>query len=294
MAPATSLRLRRPKAPTRDRERDGQARKWRGSIYKRPDGTSVGQLSHRDDAGRLNRPTVYGKTQAEVRGKLAEIEQRLEAGAPVRDSTITLAAWLAEWTSTALPASTRKQATVDLYASVARRHLAPKLGRRPLHLLRPSDVEALVLAKRRDGLSTSTVRTIYTVLRAALETAVRDGLLRDNPAAKVLRPIAQRKEAAHLNAAEAGRLLDAVRGDRLEALIRLLLATGLRRGEALALHWSDIDMSRQVLRVRWTLGQHSAPAQIRATRRSACRRQIPCWTSDRSLPSPASAGQMPV
>lgn len=246
-----------------------------GSIYRRPDGTWSAQLSHRDAAGRLRRPTVYGKTQAEVRRKLADLEQRLETGAPVRDSSITLAAWLADWTATALPASSRKQATVDLYTTVTRKHLVPALGRRPLHLLRPSDVEALILAKRRDGLSASTVRTIYTVLRAALDTAVRDGLLRDNPAVKVRRPTAQRKEAAHLDAAEAVRLLDAVRGDRLEALFRLMLATGLRRGEALALHWSDVNLDKQVLRVRWTLSRTSRGLELGEPKTAKSRRIVP-------------------
>src|SRR4051794_7555781 len=92
-----------------------------GSIYRRPDGTWAGQLTYRDDADRLRRPTVYGKTQAEVLRKLAAVEKRLESGAPVRDSSITLAAWLAEWTSTALPASSRKQATIDLYSMVTRK-----------------------------------------------------------------------------------------------------------------------------------------------------------------------------
>jgi integrase len=80
------------------------------------------------------------------------------------------------------------------------------------------------------------VRTIYTVLRAGPDTAVRDRLLREDPARKVRRPTSERKEAGHLPAAEAQRLVDAVRGDRLEALSRLMLATGLRRGEALTLH----------------------------------------------------------
>jgi integrase len=64
--------------------------------------------------------------------------------------------------------------------------------------------------------------------------------------------------AGHLATAEAQRLLDALRDDRLEALIRLMLATGLRRGEALALRWSDVDLDRQALRVRWTLSRTSA------------------------------------
>src|SRR3954467_1255869 len=55
---------------------------------------------------------------------------------------------------------------------------APPLGRRTLDLVQPSDVAALIVAKREQGLSPSTVRTISTVLRGALDVAVRDGLLR--------------------------------------------------------------------------------------------------------------------
>jgi integrase len=119
-------------------------------------------------------------------------------------------------------------------------------------------VHAVVLAERPEGLPASTVRTIDTDLRAGLHTAVRDGLLRENPASKVRRLTSERKEAGHLAAAEAQRLLGALRDDRLEALIRLMLATGLRRGEALALRWSDVDLDRQALRVRWTLSRTSA------------------------------------
>jgi site-specific recombinase XerC len=61
----------------------------------------------------------------------------------------------------------------------------PVLSNRPLDRIRPSDVEALIVAKRQAGLSPSTVRTIYTVLRGALDVAVRDGLLRRNPATAV-------------------------------------------------------------------------------------------------------------
>ena len=85
-------------------------------------------------------------------------------------------------------ASDRKQATKDLYATLARTHLVPTVGTIPLGRLRPSDVEALVVAKRGAGLSGSTVRTIYTVLRSALDIATRDGLIRGNPAAAVRRP----------------------------------------------------------------------------------------------------------
>ncbi|MCW2531406.1 MAG: integrase family protein [Blastococcus sp.] len=246
-----------------------------GSIFKRADGTWSGELSYRDDDGRSRRRTVYGRTQIEVRAKLDDLRERLAAGAPLKDATMTLAAWLDDWTAKALPASDRKQATVDLYATIARKHLVPLLGSRALDRIRPSDVEALIVAKREAGLAPSTVRTVYTVLRAALDVAVRDGLLRRNPAAVVKRPTVERRDAAYLTADEAQHLLEAIRGDRLDPLFRLMLATGLRRGEALALHWADVDLDAGVLRVRWTLTRTSRGLQLGEPKTDRSRRTVP-------------------
>jgi integrase len=218
---------------------------------------------------------VYGRTQIEVRAKLDDLRERLAAGAPLKDATMTLAAWLDDWTAKALPASDRKQATVDLYATIARKHLVPLLGSRALDRIRPSDVEALIVAKREAGLAPSTVRTVYTVLRAALDVAVRDGLLRRNPAAVVKRPTVERRDAAYLTADEAQHLLEAIRGDRLDPLFRLMLATGLRRGEALALHWADVDLDAGVLRVRWTLTRTSRGLQLGEPKTDRSRRTVP-------------------
>lgn len=246
-----------------------------GSIFKRANGRWYTSLSYRDDFGATKRREVSAPTQAEVLVKLREARERLEAGAPVRDSATTVAAWIEDWTTKALPASDRKQATIDLYTTIARGHIVPKLGNLRLDRLRPSDVEALILAKRRAGLSASTTRTIYAVLRAALDVAVRDGLIRSNPAAAVKRPTVERKDAAFLNADQAQQLLEAVRGDRLETLFRLMLATGLRRGEALALHWQDVDLDTAVLRVRWTLSRTSTGLELGEPKTEKSRRTVP-------------------
>ena len=119
-----------------------------------------------------------------------------------------------------------------------------------LDRLRPSDIEALLVSNREAGLSDSTVRLVYTVCRAMLDIAVRDGLVRRNAAAAVKRPTIKPSEARYLTVAEVGRLLAAARGDRLEPLIVLMLGTGLRRGEALALHWNDVDLAGGHVRVR--------------------------------------------
>jgi integrase len=66
-----------------------------------------------------------------------------------------------------------------------------------------------------------------------------------------------RGEARYLTPEEAGRLLEAAKeGDRLYPLLVLLLGSGLRRGEALALHWGrDVDLAAGHVRVRWSLAR---------------------------------------
>jgi site-specific recombinase XerC len=135
-----------------------------------------------------------------VREKLNQARDRLNAGAPVRDATRSVGDWLAHWRVASLAVSDRKESTQALYANLSRGHLEPApFGAIPLNKLKPSDVEALVLALRSKSLSDSTIRSTYTVLRACLDGAVRDGLIARNPAAAVKRPGVERQEAKHLN-----------------------------------------------------------------------------------------------
>jgi hypothetical protein len=90
-----------------------------------------------------------GCLRADVRDKLKKARDRLEAGAPVQDAKRTLGEWLAQWRVTTLAASDRKESTRALYGRLFEKHLEPPpFGAIRLDRLRPSDVEALVLAMR--------------------------------------------------------------------------------------------------------------------------------------------------
>jgi integrase len=91
------------------------------------------------------------------------------------------------------------------------------------------------VALRAKELSDSTVRQVYTVLRQALDVAVRDGLIASNPAAKVKRPGIARKEARYLSAADVARVLDAAKGLRYYLAVVVMATTGLRRSEVAGL-----------------------------------------------------------
>jgi len=247
-----------------------------GSVYQRRDGRWCAAIVADDPAtGRRKRTVLYGKTRREAIDKLKAATERADAGKPVRDAKTTVAAWLEHWRGSTLKASPRKESTKALYAYVCERHLeAGPFGGLTLDRLRPSDIEALLLALRDRGLSASSARSAYTVLRSALDGAVRDGLLRHNPAAVVARPAMPRKEARHLSPDQVAALLNAAKTSRYHPAFVLLAATGLRRGEALALTWADVDLDTGVLRVRGTLARVGGQLTVTPPKTAKSRRTL--------------------
>ena len=251
-----------------------------GSIYPaRKNGKPAGYrgaISYKDETGTTKRYVAYGRTRKIVKDKLQMARQRLDAGAPVRDATRTVAAWLAEWRTVSLPVSDRRESTQELYSGLCRKHLeVGTLGATPLDRLRPNDVEALILLLRSKGLSDSTIRTIYTVLRAGLDGAVRDGLLARNPASLAPRPSVQRREARHLSAGAVSAILTAAMPSRYYPALALIAATGLRKGEALGLSWERVDLDSGVLKVTATLGRTGRKLVISQPKTAKSRRVVP-------------------
>src|SRR5262245_56800005 len=104
----------------------------------------------------------------------------------------------------------------------------------------------------RGQLSKRTVAYTARVLRAALAAAVRQGAIPRNPADAVDAPKPDNVEMRYWTPEQARSFLESVVDDRMEAAWRLLLATGLRRGEALGLKWSDMDFDLGRVCVRRT------------------------------------------
>ena len=260
----------------------GKRTNGEGSIWKRvlPDGKIryEGAISYLDGDGRRKRKTVYGKTTAVVKEKLKEIRDRLDAGAPVSDSTLTVARWFEHWRTVSLQVSDRKPSTKSLYASLSVKHIeGGVLGERRLDQLKPTDIEKFLLTLTEQKLSESTIRQIYTVLRTGLDGAVRDELLARNPAALVKRPKVTKREVGHLDPKQAKALLVAAGGSRYALALELIFRTGLRRGEVLALRWADLklDGDAPVLRVTQTLGRVDGELTFSPPKSLRSRREIP-------------------
>jgi integrase len=102
-----------------------------------------------------------------------------------------------------------------------------------------------------------------------------------NPAAAVKRPGVARKEARHVSATDVTKLLLCAEDLRYRNVLTLVAGTGMRRGEALALHWSDVDLDAGVLVVRGTVGRVGGELAISQPKTDRSRRSGPSLPTGR-------------
>ena len=196
---------------------------------------------------------VSGKTRQEVADKLADTLSNRNKGLIFEDEGLTVATYLDRWLEDSVRGTVR-ESTFSRDKYLVTNHVVPVLGRVKLKNLNAMHLQRLYRDRLDFGLSGSTVQKIHHVLHKALSEAKRLRLIpHHNPASDVKAPRASTKEMHPLSAQEARLLLEAARGDRLEALYVLAVHTGMRRGELLALRWEDVDLDAATVRVRRTL-----------------------------------------
>ena len=225
----------------------GKRANGEGTIYRRRDGRWTARLSL--PGGR--RKDFFGKTRQEVADKLGAALKQIHDGQPVVAERLSVGQFLKDWTEHARP-SLRPE-SFRRYDDYIRLHLAPELGSIRLSRLTPQQVQGVYSRKLSSGLSGTSVQLLHGVLHKALDQAVRWGLTVRNVADLVDAPQRSTPQMRTLTASEALRLLQATRGDRLEAMYVLAITCGLRVGELQALRWRDIDLAEGWLNVTATL-----------------------------------------
>lgn len=201
----------------------------------------------RDSDGRRRQRTTSHRTRREAQAWLASTAS---ARADGQGSALTVGEYLESWLAgkNGLRASTRLSYRGHLHT-----YLIPQLGQHRLAALRVEDVQRayarLSHPSGQGAVSTATLHRVHATLMSALNTAVRRGLLERNPAATVELPPVPRATVRTWTAAEAARFVEASRTDRWGLLYRFMLVTGMRRGEAVALRWADLDMEEGLVQV---------------------------------------------
>lgn len=195
------------------------------------------------------KPQWVGGFDSEKAAKLARDKARVSLSTSnyVSPNKLTLGEYLTKWINE-VHANQLKASTLERYKRVINRYLIPELGAIKLQDLRPSHVQgfytSLLTRSTVTGnpLSPQTVTLIGAVLKKAIKYAVDvDGLIAVNPVNRVPLPKGKGTIPTPWSIQELNTFLDVARSHRLFFFFRLSAFTGARRGELLALKWSDFD-----------------------------------------------------
>ncbi len=265
-APSTSTSSRRVRA-------NGD-----GTVYQRKDGRweAAGYVLAVGDTRK--RVRVYGSTRKDALTKLTEKIATSNRGVPAPSAQGSVAAFLTYWLETVAVHRLREN-THTRYTACTRLYLIPGLGKKKLAKLTAKDVRTWLdqlrttcqccargLDTARDQpqccaagkccskrLSPLTLAYVHSVLKSALEHAVREEEIPRNVARNVRMGTPRPRRFEPLTTEEARAFLTATSGHRLSALFELALRTGLRKGELLGLRWEDLDLAGGTASIRRTL-----------------------------------------
>lgn len=191
----------------------------------------------------------------------------------------TLSEWILKWIDTYAPVTCRSGVTLERYQRLATYlDAADGIAHALIDQLTHQPIEDALLtllkapAQRKEHLSVRSVHHVAGLISSALGKAARMGLIPVNPMSNVELPAAENAEARSLTTDEISRLRKVCRGEWTQLFVEMALATGLRRGELLALTNRDIDRTTRVLSVSRSLEETKKGLRLKHTKSGRSRR----------------------
>jgi integrase len=244
----------------------------RGTIQKRgPDSWRI-RIDLEHVAGKRQRRSVTVRgTYKDAQKELTRLLSAADAGTLVDPTTATVGDYLTQWLDNALNLSPK---THERYRELAARQIMPHLGMVKLQKLKPEHLETWHAALLKTGLSARTVGHAHRVLGTALTRAVENGTISRNVAAIRRPPKVESQEIGILTPAQVTAVLEALESHPLHPIASLALATGMRRGELLALQWSDVDLAGGKLKVERSVEETKTGLRIKPPKTKLSRRTV--------------------
>lgn len=231
-----------------------------GTLRLRKDGRWEGRIVvGYDDKGLPITKNVTAKTKTECAEKLEALKSKYGKPTEKINSDMPFGEWIDFWYQTYCKHTIRITTQVE-YENRIYKHIIPEIGKVPLSKLTQSDIQQFYARTKANGrkihtekygtgLSDRVIRAIHANCRSALEKAVQEGLIRVNPAIGCKLPPKKSREMKVLTQNEVIRFLNRAKEEDYYELFLLELGTGMRRGEIIALKWSDLNFTTGELRI---------------------------------------------
>ena len=225
--------------------------RWRFRIYTGKD--SAGRKLYEGNGGFGKE----GEAQTAMKCRMDEIAVRNAPATPAPPPQKALGDWVQQWLDTyaldrCQPKTLERYRQLAAYLMKVPDGSPSDLAKTALPKVTHQQLEALLYSllkakgKKREHISARTVRHVAGLLNVALNKAFKLELIDVNPMLRVELPSVEKTDARSLTPEEIPKIREACRGDWTFSLVELALATACRRGELLALQWSDLDWAMQL------------------------------------------------
>ncbi|HZO78790.1 MAG TPA: site-specific integrase [Solirubrobacteraceae bacterium] len=220
------------------------------------------EIAYLDSSGKRRWEVVHGSLE-HAEARRAELRLRRRRGERIQPTRQTFAAYAAEW----LDRQTVRPRTLELYQWALRQHLVPYFGRWRLDQITVDDIAAYIAHMRRKGLKGWTITSSLRPLSMILAQAARKGQIAVNPMTQLERGERPKHDDERpkriLTLEEMQALLAATEALQMRCLIELMLATGMRIGEALGLTVADLDLDAAIVRIECQLDRQGVRVSLK-------------------------------
>lgn len=221
------------------------------------------------------RRTYYGKSQDDVRRKVAQAVRDRDRGLPLAGRAPTVEKWLMDWLESLRKGGSVRPLTLRGYEGYVRRDIIPALGRLRLDQLTRTRIQGFLDDQAAKGRAAWTVTHQRSILRRVLNLAVLDGVIARNPVGGTTIRGVEAAEVRPLNPSEVQSLLRAAAGTMWHAPLTVAVSTGLRPGELLGLVWADVDLDARTIRVRQSIQRFEGSLHVAGVKTQRSRRTVP-------------------
>jgi integrase len=223
---------------------------------------------------RITRYASFRGTKRDAQVELAKLVAAAASGEQVDPSKLTLNEFFDRWERDWCAGNVSPK-TAERYGELLRLHVRPTLGAMKVQKLRPVHLSGLYGSLQRDAkLAPRTIGHVHRAMHRALGHAAGWDIVTQNIAARVSPPRVGHQEVQILAPAQVKVILETARGRPIFPIATLALATGMRRGELLALRWQDVDLDQAKITVARSLEQTKAGLRFKEPKTAHGRRTI--------------------